>query len=134
MGLANYEVIIEANSRFQLQAKVLKDLLTKLKFEGNSIVGYGATSKSATILNYSNIGAELLDYICDTTESKQGLYSPGKHIPIVPYEYFTSNHVDYVLLFAWNHKNEIFEKEKSSEKNFKWILPFPFPEILDKNA
>jgi len=134
MGLTNYDVIIEANSRFQLQAKMLKDLLTKLKFEGNRIVGYGATSKSATILNYSNIGVELLDYICDTTESKQGLYSPGKHIPIVPYEYFKSNHVDYVLLFAWNHKNEIFEKEKSGEKNFRWILPFPFPEILEKNA
>ena len=81
----------------------LKKLLTKLKDEGKSVAGYGATSKSTTILNYSDIGPELIEYICDNTPIKQGKFSPGKHIPIVPIETFKSNYPDYLVLFAYNH-------------------------------
>ena len=109
----------------------LKKLLTKLKDEGKSVAGYGATSKSTTILNYSDIGPELIEYICDNTPIKQGKFSPGKHIPIVPIETFKSNYPDYLVLFAYNHAKEIMEKEKDfTEKGGKWILYVPNVHIL----
>ena len=44
------------------------------------------------------------------------------HIPIVPIDHFRDNYPDIAYLFAWNHKNEIFEKEKEfKSKNGKWI-------------
>ena len=54
----------------------------------------------------------MIDYICDTTPIKQGKLSPGVHIPIVPYETFKKNPPDYAILLAWNHAEEIMEKEK----------------------
>lgn len=80
--------------------------------EGKRTVGYGATSKSTTLLNYCNIGRDQLEYITDTTLAKQGKYSPGQHIPIVSPDEFHKNPPDYTLLLAWNHQAEIMEKEK----------------------
>lgn len=75
------------------------------------MAGYGATSKSTTILNYCQIDRTLIPYICDTTPAKQGKVTPGKHIPVESYEYFQSHPVDVAVLFAWNHFKEIQAKE-----------------------
>ncbi len=112
--------------------KELKELLQKLKSEGKRITGYGATSKSTTILNYSDIGSDLIEYICDNTPIKQGKYSPGKHIPIEPIETFRQNYPDYSVLFAYNHAKEIMEKEKEFVANGgKWILYVPNVHIVN---
>lgn len=97
-------------------------LLTEEKKSGHRIVGYGATSKSTTILNYCGIGPDLVEFISDTTPIKQDKFTPGMHIPVKPYSAFSENHPDTVLLFAWNHKTEILEKEKAfTEAGGKWL-------------
>ena len=104
---------------FKIQCEESKQkILNKInsyKRDGKSICGYAATSKSTTILNYCNINSNHIDYICDTTKEKIGKFSPGMHIPIKNMDYFRKNQTDCVYLFAWNHKKEIFNKEK----NFK---------------
>ena len=86
--------------------------IKKIKKKGLSICGYGATSKSTTILNYCNIGTNYIDCIFDTTKDKIGKFSPGKHIPIKNHKYFSRKFYNYSFLFAWNHKKEIEKKEK----------------------
>ena len=75
------------------------------------VVGYGATSKSTTVINYCGITPSHVEFISDTTPIKQGRLSPGAHIPVKPYGEFTKRYPDYALLFAWNHATEIREKE-----------------------
>ena len=100
----------------------LQNSLKNFKLKGKKIVGYAATSKSTTILNYCKIGPQIIDYICDTTPEKIGKYSPGMHIPIVSTDYFRNDNPDIAYLFAWNHKKEILKKEKFfKKKNLKWI-------------
>jgi methylation protein EvaC len=100
----------------------LNNTINKLISEGKRIVGYAATSKSTTILNYCKIGPEMIEYICDTTKEKIGKYSPGMHIPIVSVDQFRKDNADIAYLFAWNHKTEIFAKEERFiKKNTKWI-------------
>ncbi len=100
----------------------LKETLKNFKSDGKKIVGYAATSKSTTILNYCGIDFNTIEYICDTTDEKIGKYSPGTHIPIVSIDHFRTDNPDIAYLFAWNHKDEIFKKEKNfSEKIGKWI-------------
>ena len=109
-------------------AKNLKDILISIKSKGENIVGYAATAKSATITNYCGIGPDLIDYICDTTPIKQGKFSPGAHIPVKPYQEFLNNPPTHALLFAWNHAEEIMEKEKNYKG--KWIMYVPEIKIL----
>jgi len=106
----------------EISKKKITNQLNKFKNDGKKICGYAATSKSTTILNYCNIGNNLIDFICDTTKEKIGKFSPGTHIPIVPVSHFHENPSDVAYLFAWNHREEIFAKEKDFTKNGgKWI-------------
>jgi hypothetical protein len=106
-------------------------LLKELKAAGKKIVGYGAPAKGNTLLNYYGIGPDILDYLTDTTVLKQGLYSPGMHIPIVSPERLLTDTPDYILILAWNFKDAILEKEKALRaKGVKFISTVPQLEIL----
>jgi methylation protein EvaC len=126
LALNSAETYLNFKNNCENSKADLKKLLVELKNQGKRVAGYGATSKSTTILNYSDIGPDLIEYICDNTPIKQGKFSPGKHIPIVPIESFKSSYPDYLVLFAYNHAKEIMEKEKDfTDKGGKWILYVP---------
>lgn len=109
----------------------LLSLLKEVKLKGKRVAGYGATSKSTTILNYCGIGPDIIEFISDTTPIKQDKHTPGMHIPVVPYEIFKSNPPDYAVLFAWNHAEEIMAKEKEfMAAGGRWIVYVPEVKIL----
>jgi hypothetical protein len=99
-------------------------MLKGLKNEGSRIAGYGATAKSTTLLNYCGIDNSILDYVVDSTPRKQGCYTPGTHIPILPPEAFRADKPDYVVLLAWNYADVILDNERAQrERGVKFILP-----------
>ncbi|MBT07293.1 MAG: SAM-dependent methyltransferase [Rhodospirillaceae bacterium] len=107
--------------RHQLTSKIIE-----LNDHGASVTGYGATAKSTTILNYCDLGPDHIEWIQDSTKEKQGLLTPGSHIPIVSQEVFRHSNPDYAVLFAWNHRAEIEEKEKKwRASGGKWITYVP---------
>jgi hypothetical protein len=125
----------DAFHRFARKVEDNKDkvvaLLKDLKAAGKKIVGYGAPAKGSTLLNYYGVGTETLDYLTDTTPLKQGLYSPGVHIPIVPPERLQRDTPDYILLLAWNFKDAILAKEEGLRKRgVKFIVTVPELEVL----
>lgn len=109
----------------------LINLLYKIKKSGKKIVGYGAPAKGNTLLNYFNIGRETLSYIVDDSPWKQGLYSPGKRIPVKDFTFFSNDNADYLLILAWNFAESIIAKnQKFSKKGGKFIIPAPRPKIV----
>ena len=120
-NLDNIQSCIEFKKNCEISKENLRSKVLSIKNSGKNICGYAATSKSTTILNYCGLGSDLIDYICDTTYEKIGKFSPGKHIPIKDMSYFHQNPPNVAFLFAWNHKNEIFEKERSFLKKGEWI-------------
>ena len=122
INLDNLESCLKFKKNCEKSKEKIRDKLKKFKNEGKKICGYAATSKSTTILNYCNLDKSTINFICDTTKEKIGKFSPGAHIPIVPISHFHKNLPDVAYLFAWNHKNEIFAKEKDfTKKGGKWF-------------
>lgn len=122
-GLKEFSIYQKFAENVQRNRDDLLALLKKIKAEGKRIVGYGATSKSTTVLNYCGIGPEYIEFISDTTPIKQGKYTPGMHIPVRPYDAFVSDYPEYALLFAWNHGEEIIANEAAyKEAGGKFIL------------
>ena len=122
MKLDKFEALSEFKKKCLLSKEQTLNSIHKYKKKGFSISGYAATSKSTTILNFCGIDKKLIDCIYDTTPDKIGKFSPGMHIPIVSYNEFKNNYPDVVYLFAWNHKDEIFKKEKAyNKKGGKWF-------------
>ena len=126
LGLHRPETYDKLRHNIEQSRDDLMSLLHDLKRQGKRVVGYGATSKSTTVTNYCGITPDLLEFISDTTPIKQGKFSPGAHIPIRPYEEFALRYPDYALLFAWNHGEEIMEKERNFQNTGgKWIVYVP---------
>jgi len=116
-GLDDVSSCLKFKKDCEESKKRISSELKKLKEDGKRICGYAATAKSTTLLNYCNLDSSTIEYICDTTSEKIGKFTPGTHIPVVPVSHFHSNNPDVAYLFAWNHKEEIFLKEKEYVKN-----------------
>ncbi|UPT20806.1 class I SAM-dependent methyltransferase [Thermobifida alba] len=130
-GLATLEVLRGFAERARGIRERLVALLRELRAAGKTVAGYGATAKSATVLNYCGIGPDLLPYISDTTPTKQGRLTPGSHIPVRTPDSFADPYPDYALLFAWNHSEEIMAKEQRfRQEGGKWILYVPDVRIV----
>ena len=120
--ISTYKKFIE---NVELSKKKLNQLINKIKDEGKKIVGYGAPAKSTTVLNYCGLNYESIDVIYDNSATKINKYTPGKSlIKIDNSSNFEKELSEYCVLFAWNHKDEILNKEKQySKKGGKWIIP-----------
>ena len=121
--------------KFAVKTKRSKENLIKLiknlKLKGKKIVGYGATAKATTVLNYCNIDNDVIDFFLDTTPDKANKYMPGKKIKILRYNKRFLKNANYLFLGAWNFKKEIFLKEKIYiKKGGKFITHIPIPKIL----
>lgn len=131
LGLDKLETFLRFRDNCEMSKKELLKILTKLKSENKRVVGYAATSKSTTVLNYCGIGPDLIEYISDITPLKQGKFSPGMHIPVKAYEKFKVQYPDYALLFAWNHSTEIFAKEAEFQATGgQWLVFVPEVKVL----
>jgi len=107
------------------------EILNKIKKNNKKIIGYGATAKSVTVLNYCNIDNNLIKNFTDTTPEKINTFLPGKNIKILKYKKNILNGYDYAFLGAWNFRREIINKEKKYvKKGLKFITHVPFPRIL----
>jgi len=115
-----------AYSKIKLN-KIFENLIKKNK----RIIGYGATAKSCTVLNYCKIKKGTIEYFYDTTSFKINKYLPGTKIKIKKYKELSKKDADYVFLGAWNFKDEIFRKEKKFiESGGKFITHIPIPKVL----
>ena len=128
LGLHTFSGYIPFKNNVNKICSDFKKTLMEIKSRGHRIAAYGATSKSTTLLTYAKVGQDLIDYVSDTTPTKIGKYTPGTHIPVKSHEYFLCDQPPYTVLLAWNHKLEIFEKEKEYRKNGGKFITF-FPEV-----
>ena len=130
-GLDKFSTFKKFGNKTKESKNKLIALLDKLKKKKKIIVGYGATAKATTVLNYCNIDNKTIDYFVDTTPDKINKYMPGKNILIKKYNKNIFRDVDYFLLGAWNFKNEIINKEKKFiNKGGKFITHVPFPKLI----
>ena len=83
-GIADEETFVRFSANIDSIRADLVKLLRDLRADGRRVVGYGATSRSATVMNYCHIGPDLLPMVCDSTPEKQGRLTPGSQIPVCP--------------------------------------------------
>ena len=115
-GLNKISTYQKFSIRVRNSKKDLIYLLKKLNLNKKKVIGYGATAKSCTVLNYCKITPKEISYFMDTTADKVNKYLPGSKIFVKKYEKLKKENVDIAFLGAWNFKDEIFKKEKLFKK------------------
>ena len=106
-------------------------LLGDLKAQGKSIAAYGAAAKGATMLNFTGVDADMLDFVVDRNVHKHGKRMPGARLPIYPTNALLERRPDYVLLLAWNFSEEIMAQQQAyRDAGGQFIVPVPSPRIV----
>jgi hypothetical protein len=130
-GVSQFAFYQGFGKRVERLRQQLVSLLRDLKARGRSIAVYGASAKSATLLNYFGIGSEILDYVVDRSTLKQGRYTPGTHLRIFGPERILETQPDYLLLLAWNFADEIIvQQAEYRQRGGKFIIPIPKLEVV----
>jgi len=98
---------------------------------GQKVAAYGAAAKGNTLLNYANIKADLLPFVCDAATAKQGKFMPGSRIPIVPASALQEQHPDCLVILPWNIAEEIRQQNLEIEKRgARFVTAIPEIRIL----
>lgn len=111
--------------------KDLKNVILKLKKEKKSVAGFGAPAKATTLMHHFELGPDDIDFIVDDSPWKQGLYSPGYHIPVGPSSWIEEKRPDYLLILAWNFSESIIKKNLPYQQNGgHFIVPLPELKVI----
>lgn len=125
-GVIDPDYYASFSAQVQALRNVLLQLLSDLKAAGRSLAAYGASAKGSTLLNAFGIGREVLDFVVDRSTTKQGLFTPGTWLPILPPEHLLSAMPTYVLLLTWNFADEILAQQAEFRgRGGRFIVPVP---------
>ena len=133
LGLNNIKTYLNFKKNALSHSKNLYNLIKQLKSKGNKICCYTSPAKGTTMINYAKLDVSLIDKVFDNTKSKIGKFIPGKNkIPVFSTNNFRSEKFDYILLLAWDHKEEVLTKERDFTRKIgsKWIIPMPKIKVI----
>jgi hypothetical protein len=105
--------------------------LVKCRKEGIRVAAYGAAAKGNTLLNYSGIDSDLIEYVVDLNPHKQGSFLPGSRIPIVSEQVLNENPPDILLVLPWNIIDEVkLQLNQLSGEGMKFLRAIPRLEYI----
>ena len=126
MGLDRAETFVDFGRNIDALGTKLKTLLADIKADGKTVAGFGAPAKATTLMYHFDIGPDQIDFIVDDSPLKQGLFSPGAHIPVLASNALEKRRPDYVLILAWNFAEQIIDKHSAFlEGGGRFIVPLP---------
>ena len=130
-GLTSVDRYLAFAAQVEATKRAILALLIDLKAQGKTVVGYGAPGKGNTLLNYCGIRTDFLDFTVDRSTYKQGLFTPGTHIPILAPEEIARHRPDYVFILPWNFRDEIMSQMAGiREWGGQFIVPIPEARIV----
>jgi len=130
-GLQEIQTYLGFQSRANMIKNDLLAFLIEQKRNEKKVAAYGAAAKGNTLLNYAGIKSDLISFVCDASEAKQGKFMPGSHIPILPPSALKEYKPDYVIILPWNIFAEVvYEHAYVNEWGCQFMIAVPEIRIL----
>lgn len=160
IGLDKKFTFVDLKEKIRQKATALRSAILKIKKKGEKIAGYGAPAKLTTLMHEMAMSPFDIEYIVDDSAWKQGLFTPGYHIPVLPVSALYEEQTDtgfrpiqliyggkagtkvgrckYTIIFAWNFWREIMNTHQNYIKTGGTFLspfggvPFKFSPFEEK--
>ena len=82
-------------------------------------------------MHHFSIGRDLIDFVVDDSPLKQGLFTPGLHVPVLSPDAIRTRSPDLLVILAWNFAEPIMRKQhRFVERGGRFILPLPEVAVL----
>ncbi len=94
-------------------------------FSSKTVLGFGASARSSTYLNFGGFDSNHIKAIIDNNPLKQGMYSPGSSIPIVTLERGMQMNPALIFILAWNFRDEIVKECRANGYKGEFLVAFP---------
>ena len=130
--ILNMKSFLKFKKKIIISKLKLNKILYNIKKRNKRICGISAPSRSSTLINYTKLDENIIDYILEIKGSKKiGKYMPGTKIPILNEEILYRDQPEYALIFSWHISKEIISNLKKRGYKGKFIIPLPNPKIID---
>ena len=111
--------------RIEEQRQDVRDFLIHQRYLGRKVIGYGASTKGSTYLQYWNIGPHLMPLIADRNPDKWGKYTPTGQLVISEAE-ARAEKPDYFFCLPWHFIEAFTERESAYlAQGGQFVVPFP---------
>ncbi|MBR9691149.1 class I SAM-dependent methyltransferase [Candidatus Woesearchaeota archaeon] len=120
------QIFLDFADRLKDLKKKIQEIVGKIKDEGKTVAGYGASVGVTTALYNFGLDTGNLSFLVDDNKNRQGLYSPGLHVPVKPPAELMRKEVDYTIILAWMYNKPILERNSEYlNKGGKFIKILP---------
>ena len=131
-GITKIETYLKFQDKVDKVKEKIQDFFINAKKKGKRIVCYGAAAKGNTVLNFCQISKDSIEYVVDISPHKQGKFLPGIHLPIYSPEKIKDTKPDYIVILAWNLKDEIIKQmDFVKEWGGQFVVLIPEVKILE---
>ncbi|MGE4218803.1 MAG: methyltransferase domain-containing protein [Alphaproteobacteria bacterium] len=130
-GLATPQRFSAFAAAIEAAGSALRGLLAGIAQEGGRVAGFGAPAKATTLMYRFGLTGKDIPFIVDDSPLKQGLYTPGTHIPVVSADALMRERPDYLLILAWNFAGPIMRNHaRFHAAGGRFIVPLPKLEVI----
>ena len=131
LGLATLTPYRQFRRQVEDHREELRGLMRRIKTNGESIIGLGASTKGNVILQFCGLTRDDIPSIAEVNKDKFGRLTPGTHIPIIPEGEARALQPDYFLVLPWHFRDHFVRKESPYlESGGKLVFPLPSIEIV----
>jgi SAM-dependent methyltransferase len=131
MGLLSLGPYAAFKARISERGAELRRRIRAIRDSGQRIAGFGAPAKLTTLMHELGLRGEDIEFIVDDSPWKQGKFTPGMHIPVVPPSQLYQRGPAWCLVFAWNFAESIVAKHRAFIKDAGGRFLIPLPEMRE---
>ena len=133
-GITRPEIYRDWFATIEQRKQAVLAFLDEAQRAGKTVAGYGASTTTTTLLYHFELEGRLA-FIADDNPLKQGRFSPGAHLPVVPSSELMTRKPDIVVILAWIYAEPIIARNAAFiDAGGIFLVPLPVPNTVDRNG
>jgi hypothetical protein len=125
-GFSSSDLYTRFKRRVSERGTDLRRRVSDILGSGQHVAGFGAPAKLTTLMYEFGLDGKSIDFIVDDSPWKQGLYTPGTHIPVLSSAALLERRPEWCVIFAWNFADPIIDKQAAyRERGGRFLVPLP---------
>ena len=129
--ISNLDFLLDFAKKVDRNREALQEFLLKIDKEGKTIGIVSAPAKGMTYFAYCNLSQFEILGISDKNPLKINRFAPGTGLRVITDNELVTMAPDYLLILAWNFKNEIIRNMVKLGFSKKFIVCIPNLEVID---